>query len=269
MEYRPLGATGIEVSVLGLGTVKLGRNTGVKYPHPFQLPRRRDARRLIDKSASLGVNLIDTAPAYGTSEERLGELLAGQRHRWVIVTKVGEEFDGAKSTHDFSAAHTTLSLHRSLKRLGTDYLDVVLIHSDGNDARIINEHGTLDCLKQFKEQGLVRAVGISHKSSGGAAAALDSGVDVIMATLNPAHRSEAGIIKEAGRRGCGVLVKKALAGGREAPGALEFAAGHPGVSSVVVGTLNPEHLAENVALLSGAPVSGNHPKLTRGQEPAP
>ena len=251
MEYRPLGTCGIDVSLLGLGTAKLGRNTGVGYPRPFRLPALREARRLIDKAASLGVNLIDTAPAYGASEERLGELLAGQRHRWVIVTKVGEEFDGAKSTHDFSVEHTTMSVHRSLERLGTDYLDVVLIHSDGNDERIINELGTLNCLNELKHRGLIRAAGISHKSPGGARAALDCGTDVIMATLNPAHRSEADVIKEAGQRGCGVLVKKALASGHLMPNTLQFAAGHPGVSSVVVGTLDPQHLAENAALVSG------------------
>ena len=79
MEYRPLGATGIDVSVLGLGTVKLGRDSGVNYAQPFRLPTMREARHLIDRAHSLGINLIDTAPAYGTSEERLGELLAGQR----------------------------------------------------------------------------------------------------------------------------------------------------------------------------------------------
>ncbi len=249
MEYRRLGACGIDVSVLGLGTVKLGRNTGVGYPRPFRLPSPREARRLIDKAASLGVNLVDTAPAYGASEARLGELLADQRHRWVIVTKVGEEFDGAKSTHDFSAEHTTMSVHRSLRRLGTDYLDVVLIHSDGNEARILNEYGTLDCLQQLKRRGLIRGAGISHKSPEGAAMALERGADVVMATLNPAYRSEAKLIAEAGRRGCGVLIKKALAGGLEMPETLPFALAHPGVSSVVVGTRNPEHLEENAALL--------------------
>ena len=191
MEHRQLGSTGIEVSVLGLGTVKLGRNTGVDHARPFRVPTIGEARRLIDRARSLGINLIDTAPAYGKSEERLGGLLAGQRQRWVIVTKVGEEFDGARSTHDFSPEHTAMSVRRSLERLDTDYLDVVLIHSDGDDEHILNDLGTLDCLKQLKEKGVVRAVGISHKSPNGARAALDKGADVIMATLNPADLSEA------------------------------------------------------------------------------
>ena len=249
MEYRPLGATGIDVSVLGLGTVKLGRDSGVSYAQPFRLPTMREARHLIDRAHSLGINLIDTAPAYGTSEERLGELLAGQRERWVIVTKVGEEFDGMRSSHDFSPEHTTMSVHRSLQRLGTDWLDVVLIHSDGNDERILSEQGTLDCLKHLKEQGLIRAVGISHKSPAGARAALEQQADVIMATLNSTDMSEAQVIEQAGKQRCGVLVKKALAGGRQAPQALRLAARHPGVSSVVVGTLNPEHLEANAGIV--------------------
>ena len=252
MEYRQLGATGIGVSVLGLGTVKLGRATGVDYAHPYRLPTMDEARRLLDRAQSLGINLIDTAPAYGTSEERLGELLAGQRQRWVIVTKVGEEFDGTRSRHDFSPEHTAMSVHRSLERLGTDYLDVVLIHSDGNDEQILNELGTLDCLKQLRDQGLIRAAGISHKSPGGARVALDKGADVIMATLNPRDRTEAEVIEQTGKSGCGVLVKKALASGREAPEALRFAVGYPGVSGVIVGTLDPEHLAENAEILCEA-----------------
>ena len=252
MEHRQLGSTGIEVSVLGLGTVKLGRNTGVDPARPFRVPTIGEARRLIDRARSLGINLIDTAPAYGKSEERLGALLAGQRQRWVIVTKVGEEFDGARSTHDFSPEHTAMSVRRSLERLGTDYLDVVLIHSDGNDEKILNELGTLDCLKQLRDQGLIRAAGISHKSPGGAGVALDKGADVIMATLSPRDCTEAEVIERAGKSGCGVLVKKALAGGREDPEALRFAACHPGVSGVVVGTLDPAHLAENAEILSEA-----------------
>ena len=256
MEYRQLGATGMRVSVLGLGTVKLGRNSGVNYAHPFRLPTLREARRLVDGARSLGINLIDTAPAYGASEERLGKLLAGQRDRWVIVTKVGEEFDGAHSTHNFSPEHTVMSVRRSLKRLGTDCLDVVLIHSDGDDERILHQLGTLDCLKQLRDRGMVRAAGLSHKSPNGAAAALNQGADVIMATLNPSHTAEADVIARAGAEGCGVLIKKALDGGRESPKALGFAANHPGVCSVVVGTLSLGHLGENVESLAGSPASG-------------
>ncbi len=92
MELRPLGATSLSVSPLGLGTVKFGRNVGVKYPQPFDLPSDQEALTLLATAWDLGINLLDTAPAYGVSEERLGRLLQHCRRDWVIVTKVGEEF---------------------------------------------------------------------------------------------------------------------------------------------------------------------------------
>ena len=82
---RPLGNTGMEISALGFGTVKLGRNEGVKYPQGFSIPDDRSASALIAYAQELGINLIDTAPAYGNSEERLGKLLAGQR----VVERMG------------------------------------------------------------------------------------------------------------------------------------------------------------------------------------
>jgi aryl-alcohol dehydrogenase-like predicted oxidoreductase len=116
--HRPLGSTGLMVSPLGLGTVKLGRDQGVKYPNGFQIPDDDAARMLLKQARELGINLIDTAPAYGRSEERLGPLLRGQRNDWVIVSKVGEEFADGLSHHDFSAAHTRKSVERSLQRSG-------------------------------------------------------------------------------------------------------------------------------------------------------
>src|SRR5690606_32599472 len=93
---------------------------------------------LLAQARALGINLLDTAPAYGNSEERLGQLLQ-QRHEWVIVTKVGEEFRNGESHFDFSARQTVASIERSLQRLNTDYLDIVLIHSDGNDEAILDQ----------------------------------------------------------------------------------------------------------------------------------
>jgi aryl-alcohol dehydrogenase-like predicted oxidoreductase len=104
MAHRALGNTGISVSVLGLGTVKLGRSEQLKYPAPFTLPDDDAARRLLDAARDAGINLLDTAPAYGSSEARLGALLAGRRHDWVICTKAGESFDAGRSRHDFSPA---------------------------------------------------------------------------------------------------------------------------------------------------------------------
>lgn len=112
---RQLGSTDIEVSVLGLGTVKLGRDQEVKYPSGFTIPNDNEVRDLLALATELGINFIDTAPAYGNSEERLGQLMTNPND-WVIMTKVGEIFEKGKSSFDFSAAHTRLSVERSLKR---------------------------------------------------------------------------------------------------------------------------------------------------------
>ncbi len=74
MLKRVLGSTGIDVSVLGLGTVKIGRNQQVKYPDGFELPDDKAVLGLFELAQSLGINFIDTAPAYGSSEQRLGEI---------------------------------------------------------------------------------------------------------------------------------------------------------------------------------------------------
>ena len=252
MELRQLGQTDIRVSLLGLGTVKLGRSEHLKYPHAFEIPDDTDARRLLDRARDLGINLIDTAPAYGISEARLGELLTGRRRDWVLCTKVGEEFENGGSRYDFSPEHVQRSVKRSLSRLRTDYLDVVLIHSDGHDVAILQQEGTLQALQDLQAKGCIRAVGVSHKTPAGARLAMTMGCDVIMATLNIAQTTEAALIAEAGVQKCGVLVKKALASGHSTTSSLRYVAVQPGVSSIVVGTINPEHLAEDAQIVNGS-----------------
>ena len=173
---RPLGNTGLKVSAIGLGTVKLGRNREVKYPGNFDLPDDRSAAALLAQARELGINLIDTAPAYGSSEERLGKLLRGQRRHWLICSKVGEEFAQGRSHFDFSPQHIRHSVQRSLRRLNTDVIDILLIHSDGSDLQIIEQTDALDELVQLKNEGLIRSFGMSTKTvAGGLAAARCAG----------------------------------------------------------------------------------------------
>lgn len=253
---RPLAGTGIAVSALGLGTVKFGRNQGVKYPQGFDLPSDQAVRELLALAFDLGINLLDTAPAYGLSEERLGRLLPHSRHDWVIATKVGESFAGGQSHFDFSAAGTRRSVENSLRLLRTDYLDAVLIHSDGDDVRILREEAVLDTLLQLRQAGCVRAVGISAKTAAGGLLALDLGCDVVMATCNPSYTDELPVLEAAARQGKAILVKKAFASGHldklgvcnPVEHALSFIFAQPGVTSVVLGTINPQHLRENVAI---------------------
>lgn len=250
---RALGNTGLRVSPLGLGTVKLGRNQAVHYPSAFELPDDKTARRLLDVARELGVNLLDTAPAYGSSEKRLGQLLQGQRQHWVLSTKVGEEFEAGRSRFDFTPAHIRASVERSLRRLRSDYLDLVLIHSDGSDALIAERYGALDTLAELKRQGLLRAYGMSTKTlDGGLQLAQDA--DALMVACNPWDTSQLPVLDACHAAGTGVLIKKALASGhlnQQEPdpvqASLDFLFAQPAVGSVVVGTLNPEHLRANVA----------------------
>lgn len=247
--------TGIEVSPLGLGTVKLGRNQGVKYPTRFELPSDKDAANLIAQARDLGINLIDTAPAYGISEERLGPLLRGQRKDWIICSKVGEEFDKGESSFDFSAKHTAYSIERSLQRLQTDVIDLVLIHSDGNDLDILTNGECMDSLQRLKQQGKIRAFGMSTKTvEGGLLAAQQS--DCVMVTYNLNHKEEEPVLDFAAANNKGIFVKKALASGHITTSAapenadpvqasMDFLFRHGAVSSAIIGTITPKHLADN------------------------
>ncbi len=254
MELRPLGKTGLRVSPLGLGTVKFGRNQGVKYPQAFALPSDREALALLELAWDLGINLLDTAPAYGESEGRLGQLLRRCRRDWVIVTKVGEEFHAGESQFDFSAAATRASVERSLRRLGVETLDVVLIHSSGADLEILERGEVLPTLLDLKRAGLIRAVGMSSKTVAGGLRAVECG-DLVMITYNLSQQDELPVIRAAHAAGRGVLIKKGLLSGHldqvstvdPVRVSLELIYTEPGVSSVVVGTLNPAHLRANVA----------------------
>lgn len=248
---RPLGDTGLQVSALGLGTVKLGRDRGVKYPHEFRIPDDRAVLSLLAQARELGINLIDTAPAYGNSEERLGHLLR-RRHDWVICSKAGEEFRGGVSRYDFRPEQIRRSVERSLRRLRTDHIDILLIHSDGSDEDIIHRHGALEVLADLKKQGLIRAGGMSTKTVQGGLDCLARS-DVAMVTYNLEQNGELPVIERAARDHKGILVKKAfasghvcLAGDDPIQASMDRILGTEGVTSIIAGTINPAHLGENV-----------------------
>lgn len=254
---KELGKTGIQVSRIGLGTVKFGRNTQVKYPTHFELPDDQTILNLLSVAEELGINLLDTAPAYGVSEERIGKLLKENRKKWVISTKFGEEFVNGQSHFDFSKKAAKKSIERSLQRLNTDYLDIVLAHSDGQDEKIINEYEVFDTLDSFKKSGLIRAFGMSTKTiEGGKQTILQS--DIAMVTLNPNETDQLPVIHLAHQLKKGIFIKKALASGHlqklgkenGVKNAMELIFKEHGVSSVILGTIDVEHLKYNVQCVS-------------------
>ncbi len=279
MPRKRLGRTDIDISTFGLGTVKFGRTQSLKYPQPFALPSDEQLRELLNGARDMGVNFVDTAPSYGYSEERLGDLLRKERKNWVISTKVGEEFsedkfsDEGRSHFDFSPKHTRMSVERSLRRLRTDYLDLVMIHSDGNDLDVLCNSGALQTLQQLKQEGWIRALGISSKTVEGGLIAAEV-CDAVMLMYHADYTDEEPVIAKSALQGAAVLLKKVLASGHichDAPpvrekiqgsaerqdhergreqdplqSALNFAYAHPGVTSAVIGTVNLQHLRANL-----------------------
>ncbi|HCC80273.1 MULTISPECIES: aldo/keto reductase [unclassified Methylophaga] len=253
---KTIPGTGLVVSVLGLGTVKLGRDKGVKYPEAFTIPDDQAALALLQQAWDLGINLIDTAPAYGSSEQRLGELLPQLPHDWIICSKAGELFNSntGESSFDFSADGLKRSVENSLKRLNRDQIEIVLIHSDGNDVPVIEHYKALETLNKLKQQGLILAAGMSTKTVEGGLLTLDQ-ADIAMVTHNLAYQDEQAVLDAAANKNKSVFIKKAFASGHlpanttkdSVTASFEMIFANPAVASVVVGTINPVHLADNVA----------------------
>lgn len=249
MDRRPLGNTGLNVTPIGFGAFKIGRNEGIKYPRKYELPSDKDADKILHAMLDLGIGYIDTAPAYGESERRIGDALHARRHEFTLSTKVGETFDAGVSRYDFATPAVTQSLERSLRRLRTDHVDLLLIHSNGDDERILRETDIVATMQRFRGRGLARAIGFSGKTNAGLRLALDW-ADAIMVEYHAEHVEHLAVMRDARTRGVGVIVKKGLASGRHAPGeALRFAFASGCTDSVVVGSLNVEHMRANLAAL--------------------
>lgn len=177
----------------------------------------------------------------------------------MIVSKVGEEFVDGQSVFDFSATHTRRSVERSLKRLETERIELVLVHSDGNDLDILENSEVYPTLAALKREGLIGAYGLSGKTVEGGLRALREG-DCAMVTYNLNERAERPVIEYAAAHAKGILVKKALASGHACLGAgqdpvrtsFELVFDQPGVAAAIVGTINPLHLAHNVAMAAQA-----------------
>lgn len=252
IERRTAPRLGRPVTAIGWGAFKIGRNEAVKYPTPYDLPSDAEAATLIHAVLDLGIGVIDTAPAYGLSEARLGANLGERRDGIFLSSKVGETFEMGRSTHDFTQAAVAASVRRSLERLHTPALDLVWVHSDGGDEAILREGGAMRALEEARERGAVRAIGFSPKTLAGAMAALDDArTDALMLEFHPRDAAMLPAIERAAREGRAVFVKKPLASGHLPPAeAIPWILRHPQVTCVVVGGLNAERLRATAALAS-------------------
>ena len=248
--------TGLEVSRLGLGTVKFGRNEQVKYPESFEIPDDRQVLALLSQAHDAGINLLDTAPAYGSAQQRLGQLV-GDSEDWIICSKVGERFANGVSEYIYTEAETRQTVENSLRELQREVLDIVLIHSNGDDLYVLQDTAVMETLLKLKEEGKIRATGISSKTVEGGLLALQH-LDIVMCTYNLQQTSELPVIQAAHEKSRGIFIKKGLMSGHldratdENPllASYRHIFTQPGVSSLIVGTINPDHLRQNIEAIN-------------------
>lgn len=149
MEYAILGKTGYRVSRIGLGGAPLGGDFGETTDE--------DVTRVIDGALDVGINFIDTAPLYGRgeSERRIGQALKGKRDQVILATKAVMRGD------PYSYENTMKSVEESLKRLQTDYIDLIQLHEleFTTYEQAVNE--VLPAFHKLKEQGKIRAIGVN------------------------------------------------------------------------------------------------------------
>ncbi len=242
---QKMGRANFNLSGIGFGAFKIGRNQGIKYPQPYDLPDEATVEKLLNEILDLGITYVDTAPAYGLSEERVGKFLSHRRDEFVLSTKVGETFVDGQSTYDFSRKSLEASIERSLQLLKADHVDMLLIHSDGNDQHILEQTDAVAVLQTAKERGLTRAIGFSGKKVAGAELALNW-ADAVMVEYHLNDRSHEAVIEQAAQQDVVVLVKKGLAAGHLSPAeAIQFLLANSNVGSVVVGGLSIEHMKSN------------------------
>jgi aryl-alcohol dehydrogenase-like predicted oxidoreductase len=274
MEYRALGRTGLNVSMLGFGAAPLG---GVYGPIDED-----EGVRAVRTALDLGVNVIDVAPFYGLTraETVLGRALRGvDRDSYVLATKVGRY---GEASFDFSAGRVVASVNESLNRLGTDHVDIIQCHDIefGDLDQVINE--TLPALAELREVGKVRFLGVTGYPLGALTRVCEAfPVDTVLSYCRYTllDRALADSLPSFSARGIAVMNASPLAMGlltshgapawHSAPAAIRdaaataarlcadrgvdiaqvalgFAAAPAGFATTFVGTASPEIVARNV-----------------------
>ncbi len=278
VKKRPLGRTGLAVSEIGFGALELGRDWAPDVnPDPSHLSEG-DAARVLNGLLDLGVNLIDTAPAYWHSEEYIGKAIAHRRDEVVLATKVGEHCDRSGSFYDYSHDATLKFIDRSLERLRTDRIDLIQIHSASME--VLERGETLGAMQEARRAGKVLHIGMTGGVAECVRALELGGFESVQVPYNllsviPEER----LLPLAREKGAGVILMRGLAGGKlsgkyeriqddalrakvasfrqflnaeNGPSdlaslALGYVLAAPEVSSVIVGTRRLEAVESNIA----------------------
>lgn len=280
MNTKTLGRTGLEVTQLGYGSM------GLRGPKTWgvRVVSDEDADRFLNAVLDAGINFVDTAPDYGVSEERIGRYLSSRRAEFYLATKCGcapiQHEDRLEVRHVWTRDVIRRNIETSVRRLRTDYVDVLQFH--GGDAGTLQREGLIDLLRGFREQGIIRFLGVSS-SLPHLPGLIDLGVfdtfQVPYSCLAPEHHDW---ITRAAETGAGIIIRGGIAhGGPEAeiqrPALndiwtrakldevlpqgmkrpeliLRYTLSHPHCHTTIVGTCNPDHLAENLAAAARGPL---------------
>lgn len=287
MHYRRLGGTDLQVSEIALGTVEIGTEYGISVEDRPNRPTEAEAINLLHRALDLGINFIDTARAYGTSEEIIGKALRAHQERCIIATKCACTLEGHVPLEGKELAESIQkSVETSLGFLKLDSIDLLQLHNPSVEFVTLEE--VLQVLEDLKQQGKIRYLGVSTYGEEAPLAAIRSGaydtiqipyslLDQRMANrvLPAAHEADVGvIIRSALLKGALTskgthlpqslrpLYEKAkefqfLVRGRNqtlVQAALRFALSDFRVSTVLVGTGKIEHLEEAASVSDGHPL---------------
>jgi aryl-alcohol dehydrogenase-like predicted oxidoreductase len=283
IEQRTFGQTGLKVSVLGFGGAPIG----------FLKTDRERVANILRFLLDHGVNLIDTAASYEGSEEVIGETIGSRRDQFVLVSKCGRKVPGVEG-NDWSADLIARTLEQSLRRLKTDRLDVMLLHSC--DLDVLQKGEALAALVKARQQGKIRVAGYSGDNDNAAYAAGLSDVAVIETSINLADQANvAKVLPVARQHNVGVIAKRPIANAAwkdpaKQPGmyqsyakpyterlqemaiqpaevgvsgppeqawpelALRFTLSFPEVHSAIIGTTSPQNAKQNLAAAAKGPL---------------
>jgi aryl-alcohol dehydrogenase-like predicted oxidoreductase len=283
-----LGRTGFAATRLGFGAMELSGFAAAGS--------RVDADRLLGSVLDAGINLIDTAPDYGRSEELIGAHLAHRRGEFFLASKCGclvdrvPQLRDGRLEHDFSAANIRAGVEQSLRRMRTDHLDLVQVHSSPS-RELLEKHGTVEAMAQLRQEGKVRFLGMSSVLPELADHVAMGVFDVFQIPYSALQREHEQMIRQAAAAGAGTIIRGGVARGAPAPdhdpdahaywrgfsaqrrelwerarldeilGAMprmefliRFLLGHPDVHTTIVGTAKPEHLLANAAAAAKGPL---------------
>lgn len=276
LPVRALGRTGLEVTTLGYGAMSLDSRFG-------RTISQDEATSVLNAVLDGGVNLIDTSPDYGPSEELIGGAIAGRRNEYVLASKVGcpVAVEGG-SGHVYTRENIVAAVEQSLRRMRTDHLDVVQFHGSPSRA-VLEEHDAVGVLRELQQQGKVRFIGMSGTIPNLAGFIEDGVFDEFQIPYSALQREHEVLISDAAQAGAGTVIRGGVARGAPAedkgwnirrlpevpddrPKAtwqsagldgvldgmsrmefmLRFTLSHPDVHSTIVGTANLEHLRVNL-----------------------